>query len=258
MNERGADDLGELVGSGRSADLYDLGDGTLLRRTRDGDVAAHEIIAMRLAERAGYAVPHVSSVEGPDMVLAGIEGQSMLDILSSRPWRAARYGRLLGELAVRLRAIAPDDADLRGSEPREALVHGDLHPGNVLMSAGGPVVIDWESARAGPADFDAGTTWLLIDSADVDDVPTLIRPILTLIRARFIRSFLYRTGHPRSETIDQVCKIRLADPNMRPAERERIRRFRSRHGSGGCESIPGEPNESPRWRRAYRQSRAEH
>ncbi len=225
-------DLGGPIASGRSADLFDLGDGRLLRRRRTGDVPAGEAAAMRLAEAAGYPVPHVHSVAGSDMVLDRVEGPTMLDVLGARPWRAVRYGRLLGDLQVRLRPIAPDDEVLRRHEPVEALVHSDLHPGNVLMSPTGPVVIDWESARAGPSDFDAATTWLLTDTADVDAVPIAIRPILSVVRSVLNRSFLRRVGMPRPTTVDLVCDIRLDDTNMRPDELDRIRAFRARHGTG--------------------------
>ncbi|MEZ5166536.1 MAG: phosphotransferase [Acidimicrobiales bacterium] len=38
---------------------------------------------------------------------------------------------------------------LRGLPRGGALLHGDLHPGNVLMSSTGPVVIDWFDAAVG-------------------------------------------------------------------------------------------------------------
>ena len=38
------------------------------------------------------------------------------------------------------------DGVLRGQARPEVLVHGDLHPGNVLMTARGPMVIDWLTA----------------------------------------------------------------------------------------------------------------
>lgn len=224
---------GEPIARGRSADLYDLGDGTLLRRRRGGDIPAHEAIAMRLAERAGFPVPGVHAVAGRDMVIDRVDGTDMVDLLGRAPWRAAAYGRILAELHLALREIAPSDPDLRGDEPREALVHGDLHPGNVLVSAGGPVVIDWESARAGPSDFDAATTWLLMEVAEVDDVAVLIRPILARVRATLTRAFLRRVGRPRPATVDRVCELRLGDANLRPVELARIREFRARHGTGG-------------------------
>ena len=43
----------------------------------------------------------------------------------------------------------------------QVVCHGDVHPGNVLMSADGPVVIDWDMVCAAPAAWDhsALLTW---------------------------------------------------------------------------------------------------
>ncbi len=50
---------------------------------------------------------------------------------------------------------APDVTDAPAGLPRpfgaaERIVHLDLHPGNVMLTAGGPVVIDWTNVAAGP------------------------------------------------------------------------------------------------------------
>lgn len=39
------------------------------------------------------------------------------------------------------------------SEPM-SLCHGDVHPGNVLVDSGGPVLIDWDLLCVGPAEWD--------------------------------------------------------------------------------------------------------
>lgn len=222
--------LGKPVASGRSADLFALGDDQLIRVRRDGDIASNEPIAMRLAERAGFPVPHVHSVEGRKMVLDRIDGRDMLDLLGDRPWRVLKYARTLADLHLRLRAIVPDDPGLSGDEPREALVHGDLHPGNVLMAADGPVVIDWENARAGPADLDAAITWLLLTVGDPDDASAVLRLMVRLLRGVLIRTFLAGVGRPSTAAVDLTCELRLDDQNMSPAERDRIREFRTHHG----------------------------
>ena len=55
------------------------------------------------------------------------------------------------ELAGPLAALVADTTD--PGRPR-VLVHGDLNPKNVLITAGGPVVVDWELAHAGDPAFD--------------------------------------------------------------------------------------------------------
>jgi aminoglycoside phosphotransferase (APT) family kinase protein len=55
--------------------------------------------------------------------------------------------------------------------PGEQILHLDLHPGNVMLTAGGPVVIDWTNASAGPPGADVAMAYLIIDTADVDAAP---------------------------------------------------------------------------------------
>jgi aminoglycoside phosphotransferase (APT) family kinase protein len=227
-------DPGPLIARGRSADIFDVGDGRVLRRCRSGPVPDHEVAAMRIARAHGYPAPHVHSVDGADMVIDRVDGEDLLSQLRRRPWRARRIGALLAELHLDLARIPIDGVAIRTShEPREALVHGDLHPGNVLAAASGPVVIDWEAAGAGPRDADVATTWLLLSVADADDVPALVGPLVGMIRSALLARFLALVPPPRPATIRAVCDERLADRNMREHERERIRRFRARHGGAG-------------------------
>jgi fructosamine-3-kinase len=73
------------------------------------------------------------------------------------PEQAGPHGRLLADLHHGL-----DGTRSRGS----ALVHGNLHPGNVLMSADGPVLIDWTNHRTGLRALDVALTWLVLDCFD--------------------------------------------------------------------------------------------
>ena len=41
-------------------------------------------------------------------------------------------------------------------------MHLDLHPGNVMHTSDGPVVIDWSNAAVGAAALDAANTWLTL------------------------------------------------------------------------------------------------
>jgi hypothetical protein len=66
-----------LLARGREADVFDRGDGTVLRRYRDHAVPAHEVRAMRHARSQGYPVPEVIAVSGRDLVLDRILGPTM-------------------------------------------------------------------------------------------------------------------------------------------------------------------------------------
>lgn len=222
--------VGDLIGSGRSADIYDCGDGRVLRRRRNGSVPEAEVVVMRAVHAASFPVPQVFDVHGSDMTMDRIEGTDLLSHLSRHPWQARRVGVMLATLHRSLAAIPIGDTALPNErERRESFVHGDLHPGNVLLTTDGPVVIDWEGASIGPCDTDVATTWLLLETAEADDIPLLVRPLVGLIRRTVLRTFLSRVDPPRPATMAAVCAERLKDANMRPSELERIRNFAQAH-----------------------------
>lgn len=154
---------GDPIASGRAADIYDAGPGRVMRRKRSGDIPAHEVTAMRHAHGHGYPVPEVFSVDGPEMVMERVDGKVLFDSLAEKPWRIRATGRLLADLHRRLAAIPIEGVEIRTMfGAPEALVHGDLHPGNVLGSADDPVVIDWGDATRGAPAADVARTWVLV------------------------------------------------------------------------------------------------
>lgn len=221
------DPPGPLIAGGRSADIYDLGDGRVVRRLRSGSIGDHEVAAMRAARAGGVPTPRVFDVDGPDLVMERVVGRTMIDLIGRRPWSARRFGRELGRLHLALREVPPPDG-FRGDGP--TLVHNDLHPGNVVVTAHGPVVIDWEGASAGPPDRDAAQMWVLASIAEVDDVPAPVRPVVGAVRRALLSSFLDTVGTPGRDTVAAVCGDRLVDRNTRVSERDRVRTFAARHG----------------------------
>ena len=237
MTERTSLEPGPLIAHGRSADVYEYGEGKVLRRRkRSAHAPAHEPIVMRAVRAAGYPVPEVFAVDGGDMVMERIVGDNMLKLLERRPWLARRFGSMLADLHRRLSAIVPaPELVASGEVPTgygspEVFVHGDLHPMNVIITAAGPVVIDWEGARLGPRDADAAATWLLLAEGEPDDVPFLVRPLVSMIRSQLLKAFLDGMPRPTSETVRAVCDSRLTDHNMKPVELARIGEFRERYG----------------------------
>ncbi len=67
--------------NGRAADLFDLGDGTVLRRYRTARDSASEARLMQWLFEAGYPVPRVHRSNGPDLVMDRIDGPTMLEDL---------------------------------------------------------------------------------------------------------------------------------------------------------------------------------
>ena len=93
------------------------------------------------------------------MTMDRVEGVDLLTLLSKGPWEARAVGRMLADLHHQLASIPIGNIEVPTKVgEREAFVHGDLHPGNVLLTDNGPVVIDWEGAGVGSADADSATT----------------------------------------------------------------------------------------------------
>lgn len=177
-------DLGELVAAGRTSEVYAFGTDSVAKMLRPGvprDWLRFEAELTAAVRAAGVPAPLVRDLIEIDtrtaLVLEYIDGPSMWELMVDQPLEAAALAQQLASIHRDLMAVGvpsglPDmvdrtcrkiaDADqladleraeavaLADSLPRgAALLHGDLHPGNILMSAAGPVVIDWFDAAIG-------------------------------------------------------------------------------------------------------------
>jgi Ser/Thr protein kinase RdoA (MazF antagonist) len=223
-NNTGEQQPGTLIASGRAADVFDLGDGTVLRRYRsDHDVTAEGRLMQWLAS-AGIPVPVVHRAEGRDLVMERVDGPSMLDDLQRRPWRLWRHTKTLAEVQRRINTItAPSWAPSPNARPAgDVVVHGDLHPMNVMLGPAGPVVIDFTNAGRGSAAFDAATSFVLMSTFETSGVVDRVGQQL-LVRA-FRRT---RGADLVDEGLTEACDHRLADVNVTDGERRRVEELRS-------------------------------
>jgi aminoglycoside phosphotransferase (APT) family kinase protein len=193
------------VASGRDCDIFDRGDGTVLRRQRDGRSLEREADVMRHVRSFGYPCPAVHRAEGADVVMDRVDGPTMLDDLLAHlsVERAVAAGATLGDLHHQLHDLPTFDGEGRQ-------LHLDLHPANVMITASGPVVIDWSNATGGDPAYDFAMTWLII-------VPFLA---LGLPEAQaLLDSFLDTVAIDRARTgLADAGRRRLADANTNPEE----------------------------------------
>src|SRR5256885_8559253 len=113
-----------LIASGRDADVFDLGDGRVLRRHKDGRPATKQADLLAYVAGHGYPVPALHDASGGDLVLEKLDGLEMQQVL--RPWNLARNARILADLHRRLHAIPPmPGLEARFGEPA-SLLHLDL------------------------------------------------------------------------------------------------------------------------------------
>lgn len=181
---------------------------------------------MEHARAHGYPVPAVDQIsdDGTDLVMERVDGPSMFTALSRRPWTVRQQGRLLAELHQRLHEItAPEwvaDAPF-GSGDR--LLHLDLHPLNVILSAKGPVVIDWPNARQGDGNADVALTWVLLAAGGM---PTgrVKAAVLGLGRRLLINGLLAAFDHSAvTAQLSSVVEWKVKDPHMSATEQQGMR-----------------------------------
>ena len=215
----------ELIGRGRAADIYALDGGRVLRRYRTPHRCEAEADLMRCLRQAGYPVPEVFGADGQDLVMERLAGPTMLDDLARRPWRAGGHARLLADLHNRLHQVAAPAGVRHPVGPGDRVVHVDLHPSNVMLTPSGPVVIDWSNAGAGAPGADVAMTFLIMASSDADELPRHVRPAVGILRRIFLPRFLAAVRDDHRPYLAAVAEIRIADPNVRPAEAARIHRL---------------------------------
>jgi aminoglycoside phosphotransferase (APT) family kinase protein len=211
---------------GRSADVFDLGHGRVLRRYHDQTRSARrEAEIMSWAGAHGVPVPEVFNVDGPAIVMEKVDGPTMLADVARRPWRLFSHAASLARLHDQVHAVPALDWMRAPFGDGEALLHLDLHPGNVLLSARGPVLIDWEGAARGPAEADLALCWFVVALSEVPG-SAWQRAVGRAGQRLFANAVLRKAGL----TVDtarraQAARFRLVDPNLLPAEAARIRRF---------------------------------
>jgi len=176
--------IGERVGVGRTSDVFVYGDDAVVKVPHPDvpdDWPVFEAALSQHVHAIGVPVPAVHGIVEIDgrsaVVFERVAGPSMWQHMRSEP---SRIDELVGQLVEIQRAVlaadlptgVPDSVDrlvrritiarkLDDADRQEAircahelprgaaLLHGDLHPGNVLMGVAGPVVIDWFDVSIG-------------------------------------------------------------------------------------------------------------
>src|SRR5688572_10403190 len=184
------------IAQGRTAEIYAWDDHHILKLYRDWcppDWVHYEARTARAVYEAGIPSPAPANIIEVDgrrgLIYERLEGISMLQDISARPWMILKHARSLAELQVKINRQSVTGLpsykdrlnhdihyaghlgeDLR-SEVLAMLVvlpdarnicHGDYHPGNIIISKAGPVVIDWMTACAGSPWADVARTSLIL------------------------------------------------------------------------------------------------
>jgi hypothetical protein len=97
-----------------------------------------------------------------------------------------------------------------------------------MLTARGPVVIDWTNASAGAPGADVAMAYLIMASSDTDLIPWWLRPAVRVLRAALLGQFLAAARDDPAPHIARVARARMTDRNVRPAEAGRLMRMAER------------------------------
>jgi aminoglycoside phosphotransferase (APT) family kinase protein len=212
----------EPFASGRDADVYALDDSWVLRRYRNGHPVRDEADFMRWVARFDYPVPAVRDVDGADMVLQRLDGPTLADAAIAGEISPVELGELHADLHRRLQAIpAPSGT------PGRVVVHGDLHPLNVIATADGPVVIDWRNAQEDTAAFDVAMTAIIFAQVALDPSFAALSPLLREALAAYLANSIDPTPGLDAALAVRGSNVTLTPPELAllPAQKALIRSF---------------------------------
>jgi aminoglycoside phosphotransferase (APT) family kinase protein len=217
--------IGPKLAEGRDSEIFEHGAGRVLRVARNGRSLISEAEIMRYVRSQGYPCPDVHDAGDGYLVMDRLEGPTMMESVGKPPFPLRRSGRLLAELHEQLHRIPAPPGIRAAPLPGDRLVHRDLHPMNVMMTPGGPMVIDWANASSGDPAFDVADTWVLFACATAPTVG-VDRFIIPIGRRVMLRAFLSRVDTAAARrAIPAAVDHRLTDRNVSPDERARMRRF---------------------------------
>ncbi|MGX1560675.1 phosphotransferase [Streptomyces sp. NPDC055506] len=203
---------GRLLGSGRRADVYEIDEGWVLRREREGGGdAAAEGAVMEHVRAHGFPVPRVRPTGSrADLVMERLSGPTMLQACLAGTLGVAEAGSILGGLLRDLHTVPA----LHSTDPAARVLHLDLHPENVMLTPEGPRVIDWSNTEEGDPGLDWAASAVILAQAAVSDDP--LSPA-----ARTMLAALLADPSPLTRpALTEALRRRASNPTMSPAEVE--------------------------------------
>ena len=213
---------GALIGSGRKSEIREFGADAVICVGHRGASMAHEAEVLQLVSDAGYPCPTpLALLDENSLVMERVDGPTMLAELTTKPWLVPRRAKLLADLHRRLGEIeAPPSWPSVG--PGSSIVHLGLHPGNVIMTKNGSVVIDWSCAARRSTDLDAALTYVVLLTGRVVG-NSMIKGAVASFRKTFAAAFLKAMGSEAVLAhITEAAELRLLDPNLFATERDAV------------------------------------
>ncbi len=232
---------GRLIGQGRTSEIFEYGENKVLKLFRlcfPKDAIENEYnVGLELSKK-GLPVAGVDCIVELDerfgIVFERINGQTMMNLLSSKPWtivkEAQKFAELHKEIQIQIMVNIPcqktrlkqfiKETELLNDKTKtnlfemimklpegNVLCHGDFHPDNIIISNNKFVVIDWMTATIGNPLSDVARTSIIFKFGVVSEHKSRIeKNIIDFLRGKFyfeyIKHYLKITGESL-EVIEQ-------------------------------------------------------
>ncbi|MEN0129090.1 MAG: phosphotransferase [Brevundimonas sp.] len=213
----GVADPGPLLTAGDSADVFAVDDHLVLRRYRTGRDACNEAAIVRHVVANGYPAPAVHAAGGTDIVMERLHGPTLLQSLTAGETSIHDAAAILADLHARLHAL-PLPTDWEGPTDGDAIVHLDLHPGNVILTeAHGPAVVDWCDSRIGRAEVDVALSALIVAEVAAD-----AGGLYSHAARATLAAFLAAVDVDVVAGLDEAAAVRANDPALVAGERDLV------------------------------------
>lgn len=223
---------GKLIGRGARADVYEWGEQKALKLFHPGASlrwVQNEAWKTKIAHDAGLPVPAVSEVtivdERHGIILERLAGNTMDRFLMRQPWRVLSLARESAnihqsiharsapglsplknglEQAITRSKVLPEPlasrtlAHLARLPDSQSLLHLDFHAKNLVVTANGTYVIDWDNACIGDPLADVARSYLLMKLAYLHIPDSLTRltflAMVELLLWAYVSHYLSITG----------------------------------------------------------------
>jgi len=231
-------DIGEMVGRGRRAEVYALGNDKVLKLYQvgvDRTWPEREADLTRRVNEAGVPSPRVFEVVSLSgrvgIVYERVEGPTLEDQIRANPGKVQDYACLHAELHAEIHKHVLEDLPSQRDAQRRAiergsllscqiknaaleslqalpdgnaLCHGDLNVQNVILSPRGPVVIDWDNACKGNPLADVARVMLLMRMGKYHSRSREEREAVERLTEEYRRAYAERYLELRPGTMEEL------------------------------------------------------
>lgn len=228
----------QRIGQGNTAEILLYKPGTVLKLFRDQFPESGVLKEWRVTRavqtvysRMPKALRLVSCGERSGILYELAEGQDLFRMIGSEPFLLFSTGKKLAEIHTEIHGKTISGIltvkekllqeigwvnDLSDDEKRkitdrllllpdgDRLCHFDFHPGNIMVSGGKLLVLDWLTACSGEPAADIARTCLLLKYGEVRNGDRLSRLILSITKVFIRRSYMRNIRRLSGITRDEI------------------------------------------------------